>query len=153
MPTLNSYTLLSSLQSFLQQRGVEVEGLTADSMVPLMIDWFRLVRLGLLEPAPAGDVLVYRYGGWSEGCATGFRFSVLRRVTDAAAGGGGTDWYAGITLMFDPSRYADLTPLNTVSSDWKSVDAFLHAIESSTAFKTLVAVTPMSALLESGGVR
>jgi hypothetical protein len=55
--------------------------------------------------------------------------------------------------MFEPSRYADLAPLTTVSSDWKSIDAFLQAIESSPAYKVLVAGQPMSVLLESGGLR
>jgi len=153
MPTLNSYTLLAALQSFMQQRGVQVDSLTADPMVRLMIDWFRLTQLGLLEPAAAADVLVYRYGGWSEGCATGFRFSVLRRVTEAGASGANTDWFAGITLMFEPSRLAELPAFDTVSSDWRSVDAFLHAIESSSAFKLLATTAPMAALLETGGVR
>jgi hypothetical protein len=55
--------------------------------------------------------------------------------------------------MFEPSRYADLAPLITVSSDWQSIDAFLHAIEGSQAYKVLIAEPPMSVLLESGGLR
>jgi hypothetical protein len=77
---------------------------------------------------------------------------VLRRITQSDAAGD-TDWFAGITLMFEPSRYADLPAFDTVSSDWKSVDAFLHAIESSAAYQALAAVTPMTVLLESGGLR
>jgi hypothetical protein len=150
---LNSYILLGALQSFLHQRDVEVERLTADQMVPLMFDWFRLVPVDTLDRTSTADALVYRYGGWSEGCATGFRLSLLRRVTEPAADNGNTDWYAGITLMFEPSRYAALVPFATASPDWKSIDAFLHAIEGSEAFKLLATATPMTALLESGGLR
>jgi hypothetical protein len=152
MPALNSYSLLTELQTFLHERDVDADRLTAEPMVALMIDWFRLVPIDRLERAASADALVYRYGGWSEGCATGFRFSVLRRITEHRTGAD-TDWYAGITLLFEPSRYADLSPFDTVSSDWKSIDAFLHAIESSAAFKALSAATPMSVLLESGGLR
>src|SRR4249920_3415852 len=106
----SSYSLMAALQSFLRERGVEVDRLTADPMVGLMIDWFRLVPLDLLDRSPSADALVYRYGGWSEGCATGFNFSLLRRVTESSASGGDTDWFAGITLMFEPSFYADLAP-------------------------------------------
>jgi hypothetical protein len=150
---VSSFSLLGALQSFLHQRGVEVDRLTADPMVMLMIDWFRLVPIDLVKDASSDDVLVYRYGGWSEGCMTGFNFSVLRRITERNASGGDTDWFAGITLMFEPSRYSDLAPFNTVSSDWQSIDAFLRAIQSSPAFLTLASVKPMSVLLESGGLR
>jgi hypothetical protein len=150
---LNSYILLGALQSFLHQRDVQVERLTADRMVPLMVDWFRLVPVDTLERPATADVLVYRYGGWSEGCATGFRLSLLRRVTERGADGANTDWYAGVTLIFEPSRYASLAPFDTVSADWKSIDAFLQAIEGSEAFKLLATATPMTALLESGGLR
>ena len=150
---VNSYLLLGALQSFLQQQRVEVDRLTVDPMVRLMADWFRIMPLDLLERAPTTDVLVHRYGGWSEGCATGFKFSVLRRITENAPDGASTDWFAGITLMFEPSRYANLTPLDIVSSDWQSLDAFVHAIESSAAFGLLVPAAPMSVMVESGGVR
>ena len=149
----NSYSLLAALQNFLHQRGVEIEGLTADPMVRLMIDWFRLVPLDLLKGPSTAEALVFRYGGWSEGCATGFRFSLLRRITEPGTDGADTDWFAGITLMFEPSRYADLTPFDTASSDWKSLDAFLAAVESSPAYNTLAGVQPMTVLLESGGLR
>jgi hypothetical protein len=150
---LNSFSLLAALQSFLRERNIDVEHLTVDPMITAMIDWFRLVPLDLIKDASSTDVLVYRYGGWSEGCATGFRFGVLRRITEPNAKEGDTDWLAGITLMFEPSRYADLAPLITVSSDWQSIDAFLHAIESSPAYKMLVGKPPMSVLVESGGLR
>ena len=37
-----SLTLLSSLQALLNQRGIDVERLTAEAMIQLMVDWFRL---------------------------------------------------------------------------------------------------------------
>jgi hypothetical protein len=150
---LNSYSLIAALQSFLRQRGVEVDRLTADPMVRLVIDWFRLVPIDLLERSSSSDALVYRYGGWSEGCATGFNFSLLRRITQNNENGGDTDWFAEITLMFEPSFYAELAPFSTVSSDWKSIDVFLNAIESSPAFRVLAAAKPMTVLVESGGLR
>jgi len=150
---VSSFSLLAALQSFLRERNIDVERLTVEPMIGAMIDWFRLVPLDLVKDASSSDVLVYRYGGWSEGCATGFVFSVLRRIRERNAKEGETDWVAGITLMFEPSHYAELAPLTTVSSDWQSVDAFLRAIESSPAYKVLVAQPPMSVLLESGGLR
>jgi hypothetical protein len=150
---VNSFSLLAALQAFLRERSVDVERLTVDPMIRAMVDWFRLVPLDLFKDASSADVLVYRCGGWSEGCATAFLFSVLRRITEPNAEEGETDWVAGITLMFEPSHYADLAPLSTVSSDWQSIDAFLHAVESSAAYKLLVAKPPMSVLLESGGLR
>jgi hypothetical protein len=150
---LNSYSLLSALQAFLRQREVEVERLRAEPALTLMADWFRLVPADKLEHNAAADVLVHRYGGWSEGCATGFNFSLLRRVTTWSADGGDTDWFAGITLMYEPSLYAQLPAYSSVSADWKSLEAFLESIETSRAFKMLSSATPMSVLLESGGLR
>jgi hypothetical protein len=149
---VNSYTLLAALQRFLERRGVRVEGLTVEPMVLAMLDWYRSAPIETLGEPPLADVLVYRYGGWSEGCATGFKLSLMRRVT-VRSDGGETDWYAGVTLMFDPARYAEARPLSTVSADWPTLDAFLHAIESSPAYRASVAVTPMGAMLESGGLR
>ena len=149
---MNSYNLLGALQRFIKQRGVDMDSLTVDPMVRLMIDWFRLVTIDQLERTASTDVLIYRYGGWSEGCATGFNFSLLRRITESHTDGD-TDWIAGITLMFEPSFYANLTPFSTVSSDWKSIEAFLGAIETSSAFTTLTAAKPMSVVVESGGLR
>jgi hypothetical protein len=150
---VNSYLLLGALESFLHRQHVEMDRLTADPMLRLMVDWFRFAPLDLLERVPAADVLVCRYGGWSEGCATGFKFSLLRRITEDNPGGADTDWFAGITLLFEPSRYADLASLEIVSSDWQSLDAFVRAIESSPAYRSLATATPMSVLLESGGLR
>jgi hypothetical protein len=152
-PIVSSYLLLAALQSFLHQQRVDVDHLTADPMLRVMVDWYRLVPLDLLERAPVADALVYRYGGWSEGCATGFKLSLLRRITENNPGGAETDWFAGITLMFEPSRYTDLAPLDLVSSDWQSIDAFMRAIESSPAFKALAPAKPMGVMLESGGLR
>ena len=100
-----------------------------------------------------GDALVYRYGGWSEGCATAFKLSLLRRVTERDATGVETERFAGITLMFEPSGQGELMPFTAVSSDAKSIEAFLQTIESSPAFKVLAGATPMGVLVESGGLR
>ena len=150
---VNSYSLLGALQGFLHKRGVDVEHLTVEPMVNLMIDWFRLVPINLVEQPISADVLVYRCGGWSEGCATGYRFSLLRRISTANEGEGSTDWFAGITLLFEPSRYGDLAPFSSVSSDAKSIEAFAQSIESSPPYRALAATTPMGVMLESGGVR
>jgi hypothetical protein len=152
-PMVNSYSLLGALQGFLRGRRVQVEQLTAEPMVGLMIDWFRLVPINLVERPVSADALVYRSGGWSEGCATAFRLSLLRRITEGGADEGDTDWFAGITLLFEPSRCAELVPFQAVSSDWKSIEAFLQVIESSPAFMALASATPMGVLLESGGLR
>jgi hypothetical protein len=153
MVIANSFSLLAALQSFLRERNIDVERLTVGPMIEAMIDWYRLVPLNLIKDTASTDVLIYRCGGWSEGCSTGFIFSVLRRITEPKEKEVSTDWIAGVTLMFEPSRYAGLAPLTIISSDWQSIDAFLHAIESSPAYKMLVAESPMSVLLESGGLR
>jgi hypothetical protein len=144
---MSNITLLSSLQAFLNQRGVVVERLTADAMIPLMVDWFRL------EPieGAAADTLLFRYAGWSEGCVTGFKFGLLRRV--AAVGETQAEWLAGITLIFEPSRYATVEPLTTLSRDWQTLEAFVRAIESSQGFRLSVSVTPMAVMVESHGLR
>lgn len=148
---MNASILLIRLQAFLAQRAVDPESLTAESMVRAMADWFRLsgVDSPLEEPLSA-DVLLYRCGGWSEGCATGFKLSILRRVTEHD---GKTDWQAGITLMFEPARFSDLSPLATMSSEWPSLDAFVRAVESSPAYRRCRDLTPMGVMLESGGLR
>lgn len=150
---LNASTLLSALQTFLDQRRVDVERLTAEPMVMAMFDWQRFGKVATLDGAPVADVLVYRYGGWSEGCATGFKLSLLRKVTEQDAEGRSTDWYAGITLIFDPSRYASMAPFATTSSDWPTLEAFLRAIESSPAYRASAATVPMGVVVESGGMR
>jgi hypothetical protein len=150
---VNSYSLLGALQGFLHQRGVDVEHLTIEPMVSVMIDWFRLMPITLVGQPLTADVLVYRCGGWSEGCATGFRFSLLRRLTEESEAGSSIDWFAGITLMFEPSGHADLAPFSSVSSDARSIEAFLQSIESSPPYLALAAKTPMGTMLESGGLR
>ncbi len=149
----NSHGLLGELQNFMRQQGVDADRLSADAMVRLMIDWYRFAPIGPAAGSPADDVLVYRYGGWSEGCATAFKLSLLRRVTERNTIDADPDRFAGITLMFEPSGNADLMPFTAVSSDWKSIEAFLGAIESSPAFKQLAVSIPMAVLVESGGVR
>ena len=150
---MNSYTLLGALQKFVEQRGIAVVDLTAEPAIGLMLDWFRLVRVDKFAQTGSGDALVFRYGGWSEGCATGYRFSLLRRVTEKSESGGDTEWFAGITLMFEPSSRSELAPYSTASSDWESLDAFAQAIGHSPGFRALAAEKPMGAFLEGGGVR
>ena len=145
---LTSHSLLAQLQTFMQVRNVEANDLTPEGLLSLMIDWYRFVRTG--ESAPAADALVFRYGGWSEGCATAFNLSVLRRVK---ALDGETDLVAGITMMFEPSGRAELKPYSSALSDWKSTEEFLQAVEQSPAFKLLAHTKPMSVLLESGALR
>jgi hypothetical protein len=148
---MNNLAVLASLQSFLNQRAVDIERLTADGMINVMVEWFRLIPIdGVAHPAP-GDSLLYRYGGWSEGCATGFKFTLLRRIASSASGE--NEWLTGITLMFEPSRYADVAPLITVSTDWQSLEAFVHAIESSPGFRLSVSVAPLAVMIESQGFR
>ncbi len=148
-----SHPLLAKLEVFMREQGVDAQSLSADRMVRMMIDWFRFAP-GDSELADSSfDTLVYRYGGWSEGCATAFKLSLLRRVNGRNAHEGHPDRVAGITLMFEPSGQAELMPFTTVSSDWKSLEAFLDAIESSPAFRQLAVATPMAVLVESGGVR
>ena len=146
---VSSHGLIAELQGFLRQREVDVNQLSADAMVRVMIDWYRF------EPMKkfVGDALVYRYGGWSEGCATAFKLSLLRRVTERDASGVEAERFAGITLMFEPSGQAELMPFTAVSSDAKSIESFLETVESSPAFRELAGATPMGVLVESGGVR
>jgi hypothetical protein len=150
---MNSSTLLSALRDHLDQRGVEVERLTVDPMVELMIDWFHRGPIAGVSPSAGADTLIHRYGGWSEGCVTGFKFSVLRRLTEKAPTGTETEWLAGITLMFEPSKYADLTPFSTQSDDWQSLEAFRNAIGSSPAYAACASTIPLAVVVESGGLR
>jgi hypothetical protein len=148
---VNSYTLLGALQAFLEQRSIAVDDLTADPAVVSMLDWF---RQGPVDAQSAtGDALVFRYGGWSEGCATGFKLSLLRRVVEARADGGETEWFAGITLMYEPSSRAEIAPFSTTSLDWDSLDEFAQAARRSPGFRAVAATKPMGAMLESGGIR
>jgi len=153
IPVAASHALLAELQSFMRQQGVEAGGLNAETMIGLMIDWFRFAPADPVGGAATGDALVYRYGGWSEGCATAFKLSLLRRVTEPNAIGADPDQFAGITLMFDPGGHADLMPFTAVATDRKSLEDFLQAIRSSPAFKEFAVMTPMAVLVESGGVR
>lgn len=152
-PVATSHALLAKLETFMRHQEVDAGGLSADAMVRLMIDWFRFAPIDSAKSASFADALVYRYGGWSEGCATAFKLSLLRRVTERSTIGADPEQLAGITLMFEPSGQAELMPFTTASSEWKSIDAFLEAIESSPAFKQLAVATPMAVLVESGGVR
>lgn len=152
-PVATSRSLLAELEGFMRQQEVDADLLSADMMVRLMIDWFRFAAGDSVAGGSSADALVYRYGGWSEGCATAFKLSLLRRVTGRNSIDGGNDLLAGITLMFEPSGHAELMPFIAVSSDWKSIEAFLVAIENSPAFRQLAVAKPMAVLVESGGVR
>jgi hypothetical protein len=149
---MNSYSMLAALQAFVTRRNVDVAALDVRAMVDEMLAWYVALPPGQLVPDAVSDVLVYRYGGWSEGCATGFKVSLLRRVR-VRNEDGETDWVAGITLMFEPGGRADLARFSTVSPDWPSLDAFRKAIESSPAFRSVANAVPMAAALESGGLR
>ena len=150
---ISSHGLMAELQNFLRQQGVDANNLSADAMVRVMIDWYRFTPVKKSGGSAVGDALVYRYGGWSEGCATAFKLSLLRRVTELDAAGGDTERLAGITLMFEPSGRGELMPFTAVSSDSKSIEAFLETVERSPAFKELAGATPMGVLVESGGLR
>lgn len=150
---LTSHGLLTQLQAYMRQRGVDGDSLSADETVRLMVDWFRMTPIDAVGGSPSTDTLLFRYGGWSEGCATAFKLSFLRQVTPETVSDGETEVLAGITLMFEPSGQAELLPFSTASSDWKSIDAFLQAVESSPAFRQLANAKPMSVMVESGGLR
>jgi hypothetical protein len=151
---VSSHGLMAQLQGFLRQQGVDENRLSADAMVRVMVDWYRFSSDSKAQGAAStGDALVYRYGGWSEGCATAFKLSLLRKVTVHHANEADTERFAGITLMFEPSGQADLMPFSAVSSDARSIEAFVQTIESSPAFRELAGVTPMGVLVEGGGLR
>ena len=147
-----SHVLMAKLQRYVHEQGVEITQLNADAMVRLMLNWYRFGAVKSMDGDTSGDALVYRYGGWSEGCATAFKLSLLRRVTEHT-GAQSVERFAGITLMFEPSNQAELVPFSAVSSDTESMDAFLRTIEMSPAFKQLAGATPMGVLIETGGVR
>ncbi len=147
---MSDSTVVASLQTFLNKRAVDVEHLRVEPMVSLMVDWFRMVPIDGTAHSSPTDTMLFRYGGWSEGCVTGFKFGLHRRISTGISE---PDWLAGITLMFEPSRYADVAPLNTVSTDWQSLEAFVHAIESSPGFRLSSSITPMAVMLESQGFR
>lgn len=139
--------LQSSLQTFLAQRSVSVRELTVHPATELMVDWFRLVPIeGIPHRAPE-DTLVFRYGGWSEGCATGFKIRTQRRIA-LPDGAVQSSAVVGIALLFATDRFGDLDPLATSTSDWRSLEAFVAAIESSAGFLRLAAERPSDVLLE-----
>lgn len=140
--------LLAVLDGYLRQRKVNVDSLSADQMVAVMIDWYRFSAAGPGGGHAADDTLIYRYGGWSEGCATAFKLSVLRRT-----GEGGPDRVAGITLMFEPASRSEIAPFSTASSDWTSIEAFHEAIQGSPAYRQFGSAKPMGVMIERGGLR
>jgi len=149
VPVLASHSLIVELESFLQQRDIDINQLSAAEMIGVMVDWYRFTPMKTVQ----SDALVYRYGGWSEGCATAFKLSLLRRVTVRDASGADDERLAGITLMFEPSAQAELLPFSAVASDANAVEGFVATVENSPAFQLLAGATPMGVLIESGGVR
>ena len=141
----------ASLQSFAQQKGISIEQLKAATMIKLMVDWYRFVALDTLGGSPLGDTLVYRYGSWSDGCVTGFKYSLLRRANllnnpqDASAG----EVVAGITMLFEPSRYSDVTPAETVLTNQNELSGFVAMIEGSPGFQLSADRVPMAVSIES----
>jgi len=139
--------LLTELETFLRQRKIVTENLTADQMVAVMIDWYRFTSARAADGNVVNDTLQYRYGGWSEGCATGFKLSLLRRA------GQGADRVAGITLLFEPSSKSEIAAFSTTSADWPSIERFLEAVQGSPAFRQFASAKPMGVMLERGGLR
>lgn len=144
-----SRSLLTALEGFLRDRHVEVGELTADQAVDLMLAWMRVPAAEAGTDRNAPDLLMYRYGGWSEGCATAFKLSLLRQSDAGEAGG----QLAGITLMFEPSAGGALTPFSTTTREWPSVAAFAEAIRQSPAYRQYGGEKPMSVAIERGGLR
>jgi hypothetical protein len=137
---------LAALQSYLRKRGLDPNSLTVADTVDVMLDWYRLAPMG----GPSEDQLVFRYGGWSEGCATAFKLSLLRRV---APGADGAERLAGITVMFEPSGQGELAQFAAQSGETASLEAFVAVIKNSPAYKKLGNATPMAVMVEAGGVR
>jgi hypothetical protein len=149
---VNAYSMLAPLQGFVERRQAQVSSLDLHGMLDHMLAWYVALPPGRLLPEALSDDLVYRYGGWSEGCATGFKVSLLRRLR-VPAEPGETEWLAGISVLFEPSGRANLARYSTASSDWPSLPAFRGAVESSPAFRQLAGAAPMAAALEGGGLR
>lgn len=152
-PVLSSHGLLSQLERFLQQREIEVGLLTADAVAGVMLDWMRFSPIDAGGEGGTADELVYQYGGWSEGCATGFKLSLLRKVTGPAIGDGNGALTVGITLLFDSGANTRFAPYRLASSESKSIEDFMAGIERSPAYAKLAAETPMSAFIERGAMR
>lgn len=150
---LSSHGLLSQLENFLQQREIEVGLLTADAVVGVMLDWMRFSPIDAGGEAGTADELVYQYGGWSEGCATGFKLSLLRKVTGPAIGDGKGALTVGITLLFDPGANTRFAPYRLASSESGSIEDFMAGIERSPAYAKLATEAPMSAFIERGAMR
>lgn len=151
-PAVNAYALLATLQNFVERRQAAVSALDLPGMLDHMLAWYVALPPGRLLPEALSDELVYRYGGWSEGCATGFKVSLLRRLS-VRAEPGETQWLAGISLLYEPAGRASLARFSTASADWPSLSAFRSAVESSPAFRQLAEAPPMAAALEGGGLR
>ena len=65
---MSHFALSSSLQAFFNQRGVDVERPTADAMIKLMVDWFRLVPIQGMAADMCAAVSLWRLvGGLCDG--------------------------------------------------------------------------------------
>ena len=51
--------------------------------------------------------------------------------------------------MFEPSRYADITPAEIILTDQGALSTFISLIENSPGFQLSASRTPMSVALES----
>lgn len=144
----NGAGLLGELQQFLDRRKVAVATLDAPTLVGLMVDWYRLV------PVDArADGLLHQYGGWSEGCVTGFKWSVLRHVLVDAGDPDPVERFAGLTLMLEPSAFSGVSAVRFETSDRNALEAFVRRIEASPAWDAVAAARPMGVVLQSGGLR
>ena len=82
---------------------------------------------------------------------TGFKFGLPQRVT--ASDETRTEWLAGIALMFEPSRYAGVEPLDTESTDWGISGGLCSRHRKLSGICLSTAITPMAVMVESQGLR
>lgn len=149
----DSNGLLAELERYLHQRGAVPQSMGVEQALLVMADWFRLHPLPLLAPAPGADALLFRYGAWSEGCATGFNVGVLRQVRQPRLDGGVQEWMAGITVIFEPSRYRDLEAFALRSDERPTLEAFLAAVRAAPGYRATVGASPMTVAVENGALR
>jgi hypothetical protein len=145
--------LLGRLQQFLDRRRVDVATLDGEGLVTLMVEWYRQTALDPADATATADVLMHQYGGWSEGCATGFKWGVVRRVELTEPDGSRVERFAGLTLMLEPSRFSGVAPVRFEVADRGALDAFVQRVERTPAYDTVLGERPMGVVLQSGGLR
>ena len=128
---MNQVLLTASLNNFLQQRAVVTARLSSHPMLELMADWYRFTPFDGVSHGPPADTLMFRYGGWSEGCATGFKIGLQRRITPLDAP---RVMEAGITMLFGWERYSGVEPFSVGLEQAGSLEAFVKAVEASRGF-------------------